>query len=755
MLVKSSSNLIDHPEKDAFKRIKMSNASAKWLTDVTGGKACLLSLGFTETYEGEAAWVASSDSVERVIDGKELFEAKLSYLSKQTYTPLDIGDMDQDETLAILMSLENPQDRMPAGWPLPFPRVPRHGGNAKEGVPVTKWAMTMEQLHQFINACKQSAMWQKIKETKDKWGKIGHVNGYDLNENWVKPWTRGTGCSVSLLMNEEPKEAEIMFSHAWKEDIEECQEAVLELLQKKSNRGQEITWKTGIWFCIFANYQPGDGKGPSIPDQIAMEPFKNVILSPSTMMMGVIHTSTAEVYERKWCAYEIFVAVKERGYEFVVGVFSGKYFADVQAPTSEVLDKWLAGEGQKEEKEGWFISEEKIKVNTKEAKCGEGDEGRQDEIMIDEKIKKEWKRGFDEVDEIVERKRKEELMAFWKKKEKEQLMAYENKGEKPKFSITAFLGADFSEEDFRQKLGPFIESATPMVKELLGPDPDLAKFWGDRLDALSKFLAGTALPDQTTAKMTKELIMGIEDVVKTIEEMPEREEAREEMIKEHMKRFGPNNEEVLKIWIMQFGDEGNHEMIEALHHGLGGYRETIETVVTQVRHQVTEEMVKTLSDRFGNGHVDQLNMQLIIQFRNKQNESMLDFLVNHYGSDERRKIIEALISRFGNEHKVLIQDMVMEFGNRKKEDMSHQIKQKLFSLPPHPSALLNDPDALEALLHNPEELKRVLQDPGVERWLKANPLFLEKVLQRQDALAILYSHPEIKQKVEEILGRRI
>merc|ERR1712118_242421 len=96
---------------------------------------------------------------------------------------------------------------------------------------------------------------------------------------------------------------------------------------------------------------------------------------------------------------------------------------------------------------------------------------------------------------------------------------------------------------------------------------------------------------------------------------------------------------------MQFGDEGNHEMIEASHHGLGGYRETIETVVTQVRHQVTEEMVKTLSDRFGNGHVDQLNMQLIIQFRNKQNESMLDFLVNHYGSDERRKTCRTRLSR--------------------------------------------------------------------------------------------------------------
>ena len=41
----------------------------------------------------------------------------------------------------------------------------------------------------------------------------GYVNGYQLCNSYVKPWTRGTGCSVSLLMNATPLLAEVMISH--------------------------------------------------------------------------------------------------------------------------------------------------------------------------------------------------------------------------------------------------------------------------------------------------------------------------------------------------------------------------------------------------------------------------------------------------------------------------------------------------------------------------------------------------------------
>merc|ERR1712118_342148 len=96
-----------------------------------------------------------------------------------------------------------------------------------------------------------------------------------------------------------------------------------------------------------------------------------------------------------------------------------------------------------------------------------------------------------------------------------------------------------------------------------------------------------------------------------------------------------------------------------------------------------------------------------------------------------------------------------QFGDRKKEDMTQGIKQKLRSLPPPPSSLVNDPEALETLLQNPEQLRMVLLHPGVEQWLRANPQFLKGVLRKPQAQAMMQSHPEIKQRVEELLGQPI
>ena len=101
-----------------------------------------------------------------------------------------------------------------------------------------------------------------------------------------------------------------MLSHSWAEDMEEAQDALNQLLRPNGGampRGMWIsalqdpsciatyTEDTRVWFCIFANYQCEDGAGPTISEQLKLDPFGSVIASPHVEKMIVLHTSTAEV----------------------------------------------------------------------------------------------------------------------------------------------------------------------------------------------------------------------------------------------------------------------------------------------------------------------------------------------------------------------------------------------------------------------------------------------------------------------------
>ena len=94
--------------------------------------------------------------------------------------------------------------------PQPTP-VPTHGGNWK--VDPADWGMTNAQLLLFVEACMATREWDELSQTTEWDKEYGHVNGYQLCDSYVKKWTAGTGCSVSLLMNTEPRKAEIMISH--------------------------------------------------------------------------------------------------------------------------------------------------------------------------------------------------------------------------------------------------------------------------------------------------------------------------------------------------------------------------------------------------------------------------------------------------------------------------------------------------------------------------------------------------------------
>ena len=94
--------------------------------------------------------------------------------------------------------------------PQPTP-VPTHGGNA--AVDPVDWGMTVAQLLLFVEACMATKAWDELSQSTERNKENGHVNGYQLCNSYVKPWTKGTGCSVSLLMNTKPRTAEVMISH--------------------------------------------------------------------------------------------------------------------------------------------------------------------------------------------------------------------------------------------------------------------------------------------------------------------------------------------------------------------------------------------------------------------------------------------------------------------------------------------------------------------------------------------------------------
>merc|ERR1712048_1190174 len=159
---------------------------------------------------------------------------------------------------------------------------------------------------QFIGSCKASSIWKDLCDTEGFGGKKGYVNGYELCDHFVKPYTRGFGSGVSLMLNPvEPRPADLMLSHSWAEHIEQVQVALLGF--------EGLTLDTVFWFCIFANYQCGDevgDVGPTVQEQLDNDPFGRVIQSAGLKGMLVVQTSTGDVYERLWCVYEIDEAVR-------------------------------------------------------------------------------------------------------------------------------------------------------------------------------------------------------------------------------------------------------------------------------------------------------------------------------------------------------------------------------------------------------------------------------------------------------------
>merc|ERR1719277_1222342 len=97
---------------------------------------------------------------------------------------------------------------------------------------------------------------------------------YDVKDHFVVPWTKGTGCSLAVLLNPEPRQIEVMISHAWAGSVVETYNCLQNMVNYHS-----MSLEVRLFFCTFCMYQAEDGApgGLTIGEQLALNPFAKII----------------------------------------------------------------------------------------------------------------------------------------------------------------------------------------------------------------------------------------------------------------------------------------------------------------------------------------------------------------------------------------------------------------------------------------------------------------------------------------------
>lgn len=319
-------------------------------------------------------------------------------------------------------------------------------GKGNRDQPVENWAMSLRQLNRIVDEFDATRCFWELKARNDprKEGRR-YVNLYDINKHFVIPWTKGTGNSIALLMNSEsPLPAQLMISHAWAEDVEEFLVALNSFF-----REHNLDRNVAIWVCTFAQYQANDG--PTVAEQVAREPFKTVIHSPSVRTLGmcVVHTTCCEVYQRLWCVHEIDEALG-LGLEVRPG-FSPEYLSDNLMQTVANT----------------------LKLDTANAKCG----CPEDEEAI-KKVVNDKQGGFKRLDDVVGKFRMEKVV--------NEFANFKSFNFATRAVVGQSVGVDFANELKKEKAAmteddseapPIISAAkagqTDKVKELLADSADV------------------------------------------------------------------------------------------------------------------------------------------------------------------------------------------------------------------------------------------------------------------------------------------
>ena len=96
------------------------------------------------------------------------------------------------------------------------------------------------------------------------------------------------------------REAEVMISHSWKEDMEQVQTLLNNYKGTMLHSGKKFSNDSVIWFFCLANFQvngwgteTADPIGPMVAAQLKLDPFNAVISSVKDMF--VLHTSCGPV----------------------------------------------------------------------------------------------------------------------------------------------------------------------------------------------------------------------------------------------------------------------------------------------------------------------------------------------------------------------------------------------------------------------------------------------------------------------------
>jgi len=184
------------------------------------------------------------------------------------------------------------------------PWLPKSGPGQARVDPLC-WGLSVEQWIFFVRSCTLTDTWKALVESKNEYT----VTMYDMRDHFVVPWTVGTGCSVSLLMNSAcPQKIDLMLSHAWGGSVVETYNCLQNLV---NHRGVSST--TVVFYCNLSMYQPEDGAtgGLTIGQQLALKPFAKIIEAKPLHGMFVLHTTTFEVYSRMWTVHEVDEAVLE------------------------------------------------------------------------------------------------------------------------------------------------------------------------------------------------------------------------------------------------------------------------------------------------------------------------------------------------------------------------------------------------------------------------------------------------------------
>ena len=115
------------------------------------------------------------------------------------------------------------------------------------------------------------------------------INMLDVNEHFVKPWTRGTGCSLAVLMSGDAPRS-LVLSHSSSGSVVETTSAIESLL-----RMHALPHEARLFFSTFCMYECEDGHadGLSTSAQVEKDPIALIIESHPRYGMYVLHTTGA------------------------------------------------------------------------------------------------------------------------------------------------------------------------------------------------------------------------------------------------------------------------------------------------------------------------------------------------------------------------------------------------------------------------------------------------------------------------------